>query len=107
MAVQQTPGAFDPNNLVSGPATSTDNALLRFNGEDGSTVKDSSVTVDDSGELGLPVAPNILSGGSTTIDTGPGAVKMSSSNAASNDAWIPIKYNGTTYYVPGWLSNSP
>lgn len=46
-------------------------------------------------------------GGSTTISSGAGSVKMSNASAADNTAWIPIKYNGTTYYVPGWTTNSP
>ena len=46
-------------------------------------------------------------GGSTTISTGVGSVKLSTENAADNTAWIPVKYNGTTYYVPGWTTNEP
>lgn len=49
----------------------------------------------------------IASGGSTTISTGVGSVKMSTANAATNTSWIPIKYAGTTYYVPGWTTNAP
>lgn len=50
---------------------------------------------------------NISQGGSTTISTGVGSVKMSSTNAATNSAWIPVKYAGTTYFVPGFTTNSP
>lgn len=50
---------------------------------------------------------NILTGGSTTISTGVGSVKMSTANAATNAAWIPIAYAGTTYYLPAWTTNSP
>lgn len=46
-------------------------------------------------------------GGSTTISTGVGSVKMSSANPGTNTVWIPMKYNGTTYYVPGWTTNAP
>lgn len=55
------------------------------------------------------VAPvvSIPTGGSTTISTGVGSVKMSSVNAANNAAWIPVTYAGTVYYVPGWTTNSP
>lgn len=50
---------------------------------------------------------NVASGGSTTISTGVGSVKMSSANNATNSVWIPIQYNGTTYYIPGYTTNSP
>ena len=50
---------------------------------------------------------NTASGGSATISTGVGSVKMSTSNAASNAVWIPMAYNGVTYYVPAWSSNAP
>jgi len=47
------------------------------------------------------------SGGSTSISTGAGSVKMSTANNANNAAWIPMKYNGTTYFVPAWTTNAP
>lgn len=50
---------------------------------------------------------NVASGGSTTISTGIGSVKMSTANAATNAAWIPFAYAGTTYYVPAWTTNAP
>ena len=36
---------------VSGPGSSTDNALVRFDGTDGKTVQNSGITVDDSGNF--------------------------------------------------------
>lgn len=36
---------------VTGPASSTDNAIARFNGTDGQTIQNSGATVDDSGNL--------------------------------------------------------
>lgn len=50
---------------------------------------------------------DIRTGGSTSISTGTGSVKMTSANNANNAAWIPIRYNGTTYYVPGWTAHNP
>jgi hypothetical protein len=38
---------------VSGPASSTDNALARFNGAGGKTIQDSGSTLDDGGNLSL------------------------------------------------------
>ena len=46
-------------------------------------------------------------GGTTTVSTGTGTVKMASANNADSAAWIPINYNGTTYYVPAWTTYSP
>jgi hypothetical protein len=50
---------------------------------------------------------NIQTGGSTTISTGVGVIHMSTANPATNAAWIPIAYAGTTYYVPGYTTNAP
>jgi hypothetical protein len=61
---------------------------------------------DFSGSLKLTTL-NIASGGSTTISTGVGSVKMSTGNAATNTTWIPLQYNGVTVYVPAWATNAP
>lgn len=39
---------------VQGPASSTDNALVRFSGTNGKVIKNSSATLDDSGNLLVP-----------------------------------------------------
>lgn len=49
----------------------------------------------------------VTDGGSTAIAAGVGSVKMTTANPADNTVWIPIKYNGTTYYVPGWTAHNP
>ena len=49
LTVGTTVNGRDPDNLVAGPASSTDNALVRFDGTDGKTVQNSGITVDDSG----------------------------------------------------------
>jgi len=41
----------DPDNLVAGPASATDNALVRFDGTGGKTVQGSGITVDDSNNI--------------------------------------------------------
>ena len=40
---------FDESSDVNGPATSTDKAIVRWNGATGTVIKDTSVLVDDSG----------------------------------------------------------
>lgn len=44
---------------------------------------------------------------STTISTGVGSVKMSSTNPATNSVWIKMYAGATSYWVPGWTTNSP
>lgn len=44
---------------------------------------------------------------SSTIGAGLGVVNMSSANSATNSQWIPVVYEGTTYWVPAWATNSP
>lgn len=44
-------GAGTGNGDVTGPASSTDNAITRFDGTGGKTVQNSSATVDDSGNV--------------------------------------------------------
>jgi hypothetical protein len=46
-------------------------------------------------------------GGSTSISTGTGTVKMTNGNNANNSAWIPFDYNGATYYIPAWTAHAP
>lgn len=47
-------GSGNSSGDVVGPASSTDNALARFDGTTGKLIQDSSVTVDDSGNLATP-----------------------------------------------------
>src|SRR5687768_6202103 len=49
---QAAPGAGSGD--VIGPASSTDNAVARFDGTGGKTLQNSAITVSDTGELGLP-----------------------------------------------------
>lgn len=50
---------------------------------------------------------SLTSSKSTTISTGAGSVKMSSSNAANNSGWIKIYIDTTQYWLPVWSTNSP
>lgn len=50
-AVAATINGRDPDDLVKGPASATDNALVRFDGTDGKTVQNSGITVDDSNNV--------------------------------------------------------
>lgn len=86
-------------------------------GSSASTIGTNAITWTDNGAITLSPntgnvtvsagTVNIAVGGSTTISTGVGSVKMTTGNAATNTSWIPIAYAGTTYFVPGWTTNSP
>ncbi len=62
-------GSAGSSGDVVGPASATDNALVRFDSTTGKLVKNSSVTVDDSGTL---TVSNL-----TVNGTGPGSVRIS------------------------------
>jgi hypothetical protein len=47
-------GTWLAGGNVSGPASSTDHAIVRFNGTDGKTIQNSSVTIDDTNNLYTP-----------------------------------------------------
>jgi len=65
----------DPDNLVAGPASATDNALARFDGTGGKTVQGSGITVDDS---------NNISGLGTVAGTGLAGSLLSSASPVMN-----------------------
>jgi len=50
---------IDSGGSVSGPGSSTDEAIARFSGTGGDTLQDSGITIDDSDVLGM--ADNVLS----------------------------------------------
>jgi len=39
--------------------------------------------------------------------TGNGTIKMGSANSSNSNAWLPITYNGTQYWIPAWTNPSP
>lgn len=49
---------------VSGPGSSTDNAVTRFDGTGGKTLQNSSATIDDSGTVNIPLGQTYNIGGS-------------------------------------------
>lgn len=71
---------------VSGPASATDNAIVRFDGTSGKNVQNSAVTIDDSGNLsantlqtsgsGVSTIYNILSAGSGTMASDEAAIRV-------------------------------
>ena len=51
LTISGTLNGRDPDNLVAGPASATDNALVRFDGVGGKTVQNSGTTLSDTGKL--------------------------------------------------------
>lgn len=52
---------------VTGPVSSTDNALPRFNGVDGDILQDSGIIVTDNDEIQLPLVPSPTSSSADTV----------------------------------------
>lgn len=44
---------------------------------------------------------------SSTISTGVGSVKMSTTNPATNDSWIKIYIGTVAHWIPAWTTNAP
>lgn len=58
---------------MTGPSSSTDNAVARFNGTAGDTVQNGLVTINDSGSIALPASETVdgrdVSADGSTLDT--------------------------------------
>ena len=84
-------GNAGADGTMSGPGSSTDNAVARFNGTSGETVQNSGVTLDDSNHLSFPDDAKAQFGGSNDLqiyhdashsyinDAGTGNLKIASS----------------------------
>jgi len=55
---------------VSGPGSSTDNAIVRFDGTGGYTVQNSITTIDDSGNITLTTGNIVVTAGDVTVTAG-------------------------------------
>lgn len=76
---------FPPSNGdVVGPGVATDNAIVRFDGTTGKLVQNSSVTIDDSGNMSI-TGGNITLGGTGRIQ---GVDTVSSSTDAVNKSYV-------------------
>jgi len=72
----------------NGPASSTDNAIVRFDGTTGKTGQNSLATIDDNGSINIPTGQsykvnNVAISGGTTIN--------------ATDGVIPYRSNSTTF----------
>ena len=88
---------------VVGAASSTDNAIARFDGVTGKVVQNSAVTIDDTGKMGIsvasPAAKLDIKGSGATVATSSLVVKNS-----SNEELLRIKDNMDIQLANGALS---
>lgn len=71
-------------NDVEGPDFSTDNAVARFNGTDGTLIQNSSVIIDDAGNM---TGVNNITTSGFRMPTAAGVDKVLSSDASGNGTW--------------------
>lgn len=71
-------------NDVEGPASSTDNAIARFDGTTGTKIQNSGVILDDSENI---TGVNKLTTAGFTLTTNPGDDKVLVSDASGNGTW--------------------
>ena len=86
-----TPGWIDANITtggdVTGPASSTDNAICRYDGTTGKLIQDSGVTIDDGGNM-------FVSGGMTAValfrEISTSGLVVGGGTSAANGAFITL-----------------
>lgn len=71
---------------VTGPASSTDNAIARFDSTTGKAIQDSLVTVDDTGSVNVPTGQAYKINGSALTAANVGAIATTAKGAASGIA---------------------
>lgn len=69
---------------VQGPSSSTDNAIARFDGTTGNIIQNSSVILDDAGNI---TGVNNITTAGFTMTTGAGVDKVLISDASGNGSW--------------------
>ena len=91
----------DASAFVAGPGSSTDNAIVRWDGTTGALVQNSSVTIDDSGNLvvsgDLTVNGTTTTVNSATLDVTDTNITVNNTgnNASSEGAGLTVERTGT------------
>ncbi len=99
-----------PPGDVSGPVSSTDNAIARWNGTLGDSIQDSGIIIDDTNNITGVISLQIENQGSLKLEESGGAnyVALRASSAMASDYTITLpsaapasgtylKYNGSSY----------
>ena len=92
-------GGYVPN-MVGGPASSTDNAIVRFDGTTGKLVQNSDCTISDTGAVtlgpssGASTVPHQINAYTSAFTLGNSSLNINNRNG-SNAATIALASNGT------------
>jgi hypothetical protein len=87
---------------VVGPASATDNALVRFDSTTGKLVQNSNVTLDDTGVLGLPAGVRqTFAPSATNAGLNVGSVAGDPSAPSNGDLWYDSTANELTARING------
>lgn len=87
---------------VTGPDTSTDEALARFNGTGGDSLQNSLITVSDTGVLGLPDdVRQTFNPGTTNAGLNVGSLAGDPSSPADGDLWYDATAEELTARING------
>lgn len=96
----------------SGPGSSTDNAVVRFDGAGGKTGQNSLMTIDDAGTPNIPTgtynvagAPHTHAGGSTPTFVG-ARIKRATDQSINDSSWTAIQFDVEDYDSNAFHDNS-
>lgn len=97
--------APDLSGFVTGPASSTDNAIARYNGKTGTVIQNSTATIDDNGNL---TATKLITKGSSNqyVLLGDGSTKALSDFALDSELPDPTDYYWANVKVSKTSSNT-
>jgi hypothetical protein len=99
-----TPAA---GHFTSVDATTTVTAGTGITATTGSIKATAGQVIAGGDVAGVASTTSLTNSESTTISTGVGSVKMSTTNAANNAAWIKIYIGTVAYWIPAWTTNAP
>src|SRR5512139_1489676 len=82
---------------LQGPGSSTDNAIMRWDGINGLTAQNSLVTIDDAGTVNIPAGQTYRINGTalTYTDVGAAATSHNHAGTAINSSVVGSTYGGT------------
>jgi len=105
-AVAATINGRDPDDLVAGPASATDNALVRFDGTGGKTVQNSGITVDDSGNISSDLTVSKASPTLNVSASSGSAIVQASAATAATAAFRWRSGSGGTTVKWAWIRDT-
>jgi hypothetical protein len=91
-----TGGGGGGSGDVSGPGSATDNAIARFNGAGGKTIQNSSVTIDDSNNLGNATTLSASDGMSAGAVVTDGLATLAAVKVTAGPIWF---HTGATHQI--------